>query len=45
MDNAVTDEELAETIVMSTSGTGFSIAEYDLKISDLRRKGTTKSSN
>ena len=45
MDKAVTDDELAETIVMSTAGTGFSLADYNLKVSKLRREGKTDQAN
>lgn len=40
MDKAITDSDLAETIVMSTGGTGFSLAEYDTKIAKLRASGS-----
>ena len=39
MDKAVTDSDLAETIIMSTGGTGFSLADYDTKIANLRSTG------
>ena len=39
MDKAITDSDLAETIVMSTGGTGFSVADYENKINTLRATG------
>jgi hypothetical protein len=39
MDKAITDSDLAETIVMSTGGTGFSLADYENKITALRATG------
>lgn len=39
MDKAITDSDLAETIVMSTGGTGFSLADYENKINHLRSTG------
>ena len=45
MDKAVNDADLAETIVMSTGGTGFSLADYERKISDLRADGKTEQAN
>jgi hypothetical protein len=36
IDKAVTDEDLANTIVMSSAGTNYSIADYDAKIQELR---------
>ena len=37
LDKAVTDEDLAETIIMGTGGTSFSQAEYEAKITKLRQ--------
>lgn len=42
IDNAISDDNLAETIVMSTGGTGFNIADYNHKIHTLRKEGKTK---
>ena len=39
IDKAITDEDLAETIVMNTGGTGFSILDYNHKIAKLRSEG------
>ena len=38
MDKAITDEDLAETIIMGTGGTSFSQAEYESKITKLRQE-------
>ena len=38
LDKAVTDEDLAETIIMGTGGTSFSQAEYESKITKLRQE-------
>lgn len=40
IDKSVTDEDLAETILMSSGGTVFSQVDYDHKIQSLREKGT-----
>lgn len=43
IDKAVTDEDLAETILMASGGTVFSQVDYDHKIQTLREKGTEES--
>jgi hypothetical protein len=45
IDKAVTDEDLANTIVMSTAGTNYSIADYDAKIEELRDKKQFKAAD
>ena len=42
IDKAITDEDLAETLVMASAGTDFSIADYDAKVQSLRDKGNKK---
>jgi hypothetical protein len=45
IDKAVTDEDLANTIVMSSGGTNYSIADYDAKIEELRNAKQHKAAN
>jgi hypothetical protein len=43
IDKSVTDEDLAETVLMATGGTAFSQVDYDTKIKNLRDKNTETS--
>lgn len=43
IDKAVTDEDLAETILMASAGTVFNRTDYDSKIKELREKNTEES--
>lgn len=43
IDRAVTDDDLAETILMASGGTAFSITDYDHKILTLRQQNTEDS--
>jgi hypothetical protein len=43
IDNSMTDEDLAETVLMASGGTIFSQVDYDHKIQALREEGTPES--
>ena len=45
IDKAINDDDLAETIVMSTGGTGFQIADYNYRIAKLRSEDKNEEAN